>query len=284
MNIDEYIKKRKSEDGINEFDLENRTDNLRIVVNYVFEYFNNYLDTIPEQERSMLKDDRIVHYKKRLTNYSNEIQNWLVSMYIKSGHYVNNMIQRRINDPNFMLYNTDAEYRALSYEVYSSLKSDLRDINFEAEMIYNFLKEYHRVISLFHSYDKGYFVTDEINAWIADTYEKYGVNLYNFCYERLESWSNNPYMWPKGQRIKSKYYDKYKGTDTERTDPDLLWEYNYKKNSNLFGIDDFYRNLPKKKFLSHRKKDLEILMMYIWTRNFEIDPEYWSEYIDRALV
>ena len=51
-----------------------------------------------------------------------------------------------------------------------------------------------------------------------------------------------------------------------------------------YPLYDFYRNLPKKKFLSHRKKDLEILMMYIWTRNFEIDPEYWSDYIDRALA
>lgn len=36
MNIEEYIKKRKTEDRINEFDLENRVENLRVVVNYVF--------------------------------------------------------------------------------------------------------------------------------------------------------------------------------------------------------------------------------------------------------
>ena len=41
MTIENYILKRKLEDGLNEFDLEKRQENLRICVNYVFEFFNN---------------------------------------------------------------------------------------------------------------------------------------------------------------------------------------------------------------------------------------------------
>lgn len=73
------------------------------------------------------------------------------------------MIEKEINIPNFLLYDADAEYRTLSYEVYSSLKADLKDINFEDEMIFKYLKDYHRIISLFHSYNKGYFLTKDIN-------------------------------------------------------------------------------------------------------------------------
>ena len=43
MTLEEYVIKRKREDGINEFDLEKRMENTRICVNYIFEYFNNYL-------------------------------------------------------------------------------------------------------------------------------------------------------------------------------------------------------------------------------------------------
>ena len=45
MKLEEYILKRKTEDGINEFDRDKRAENTRICVNYVFEYFNNYLET-----------------------------------------------------------------------------------------------------------------------------------------------------------------------------------------------------------------------------------------------
>ena len=45
MKLEEYILKRKTEDGINEFDRDKRAENTRICVNYIFEYFNNYLET-----------------------------------------------------------------------------------------------------------------------------------------------------------------------------------------------------------------------------------------------
>ena len=40
MRIEEFILKRKTEDGINEYDREKRAENTRICVDYVYEYFN----------------------------------------------------------------------------------------------------------------------------------------------------------------------------------------------------------------------------------------------------
>ncbi|GAA0290164.1 hypothetical protein GGQ92_003247 [Gracilibacillus halotolerans] len=50
MTLEEYIAKRKREDKINEFDVDSKIDTMRICVNYVFEYFNQYLD-IEEAEQ-----------------------------------------------------------------------------------------------------------------------------------------------------------------------------------------------------------------------------------------
>jgi hypothetical protein len=58
MKLEEYIFKRKKEDGINEYDLDKRSENIRICVNYIFEYFNNYIDTRSVEEKTIL------HYKK----------------------------------------------------------------------------------------------------------------------------------------------------------------------------------------------------------------------------
>lgn len=49
--LEEYILKRKTEDGINEFERNKRVENTRICVNYIFEYFNNHPETTAGEER-----------------------------------------------------------------------------------------------------------------------------------------------------------------------------------------------------------------------------------------
>lgn len=58
MRLEEYIFKRKKEDGINEYDLDKRPENTRICVNYIFEYFNNYLETKPADEKTVLHEQK----------------------------------------------------------------------------------------------------------------------------------------------------------------------------------------------------------------------------------
>lgn len=43
LSIEEYIACRKQEDNLMEFDLYTRAKNTKICVDYVFEYFNEYL-------------------------------------------------------------------------------------------------------------------------------------------------------------------------------------------------------------------------------------------------
>lgn len=43
LRFEEYIARRKKEDQLNEFDVNARPENIKICVNYVFEYFNSYL-------------------------------------------------------------------------------------------------------------------------------------------------------------------------------------------------------------------------------------------------
>ncbi len=50
MKLEEYIEKRKKEDGLNEFDKNKKDENMKICVNYIFEYFNNYLNITELEE------------------------------------------------------------------------------------------------------------------------------------------------------------------------------------------------------------------------------------------
>ena len=50
--------------------------------------------------------------------------------------------------------------------------------------------------------------------------------------------------------------------------------------TNVFNIDGLYNRLAKKPFIKGHKKQMEILMMYLWTHNIDGDDDnYWEEYI-----
>ena len=44
ISIEEYIAQRKKEDKINEFDKNACIKNIKICIDYIFEYFSNYLN------------------------------------------------------------------------------------------------------------------------------------------------------------------------------------------------------------------------------------------------
>ncbi len=69
LTIEEYIARRKKEDKLNEFDLDVRTQNMKICVDYVFEYFNNYLNITEAEEKTVLHNEKLEKYRKQLREY-----------------------------------------------------------------------------------------------------------------------------------------------------------------------------------------------------------------------
>lgn len=64
LKLEEYIARRKKEDSLNEFDADSIGENLRVCVNYVFEYFNNYLPMDKLEERTVCKSEKIEKLRK----------------------------------------------------------------------------------------------------------------------------------------------------------------------------------------------------------------------------
>ena len=91
-----------------------------------------------------------------------------------------------------------------------------------------------------------------------------------FAYNCVRIFFYNPKTWPVEHKIKNE--DTFFG-----------YNYNYKKKDNLFNIDTLYKKMPKKPFTIARKKEFEILLMYYWTHDIDLDKEYWQVYLDRVL-
>lgn len=104
LKLEEYIAKRKKEDLLNEFNKDKKDENLKICVNYIFEYFNNYLNISDLEERTILKDEKLEKYRIQLENYEHEIQDWLVYVYSEYGNFLDKSIGRRIKNEEIYFF------------------------------------------------------------------------------------------------------------------------------------------------------------------------------------
>lgn len=272
LTIEEYIAKRKKEDGINEFNTEQRLQNTKMCTDYVFEYFSNYLDITRADEKTVLHNEKLERYRKQFEKYDTEVSNWLVEVYDQYGKQVNRYVSNIIKqNPVFYLYNSEAEFRSLSYECYSQLIKKMPFLKEQTEMLYLFIKDYHSVNSQPQASFEEYFITENINEWIEQTWKKYHVNLITFTSSWVNYFCDNPDIWPV----------KYKKKNPHSSSTIVWYDYDYKQKSNLFNIDSLYRKLPKKAFIKGRKQELEILMMYIWLNSIcGDDDEYWYTYLE----
>jgi hypothetical protein len=283
MKLEEYIYKRKKEDGINEYDLERRLENIRICANYVFEYFSNYLDTKPADEKTVLHERKIDKYRANVRDYDDDVREWLVSIYASHGKYMHKNLMSLITDHYFLLYDSEAEFRALSYEIYPIAVKKFKFLEGQSEELFTFIKDAHRVRNMIFPYDQNHFISDGVNEWIDTTYRKYGVNIYNFCCEWVNNFYEYPNLWPKGHKHKSEYYEKRSEDKGFKMSESLYWDYDYKQKSNLFGLDVLYRNMSKKNFIRGKKQELEAVLMYCWLHDIAGDDVYWDSYVENVL-
>ncbi|WP_010245803.1 hypothetical protein [Acetivibrio cellulolyticus] len=271
LTIEEYITRRKKEDKLNEFDLDARTQNMRICVDYVFEYFNNYLNTTEADEKTVLHNEKLEKYRRQLREYEPEVREWVVGIYNEYGKQIHKYIGNIMKENDlFFLFDTDSEFRNVSYDCYSRLIKKLSFLKDQTEMLFLLIKDYHRVESE-QRFGFGIpSISEEITNWVDKTWAKHQVNILAFAYSWINSFYENDDIWPSTHRKKSQYtWRKY--------------DYDYKQKSNLFNLDSLYRKMPKKLFIKGRKQELEILFMYYWLHEMEGDNDYWQEYLEAVL-
>ncbi|HQA59348.1 MAG TPA: hypothetical protein PK033_15945, partial [Acetivibrio sp.] len=241
-------------------------------VDYVFEYFNNYLNTTEAEEKTVLHSEKLDKYRKQLQDYEPEVREWVVGIYDEYGKQIHRYIGNILREYElFFLYNTDSEFRNISYDCYTKLIKKLPFLKDQTEMLFLFIKDYHRVQSQKHFEFGVPTITEEISDWINNTWTKYQVNLLAFAYDWINNFYDNEEIWPSTHRKKSQYtWRKY--------------DYDYKQKSNLFNIDSLYRRIPKKPFIKGRKQEFEILFMYYWLHDMVGDDEgYWQQYLETVL-
>jgi hypothetical protein len=270
LTIEEYMARRKKEDQINEFSLKDRTANMKICVDYVFEYFNQYLDITKMDEQTILNDERLDKYRKSISLYEIEVQDWLVQIYDDHNKQIDRSIGRSLKkDDLFFLYNTDNEFRSSSYEIYALVIKKNPFLKDQTEMLYRFIKDFYQIQSQPRGTEFQIKISAEVDLWIEETWKKYNVNLYAFCSHWVEHFFDHDEYWPRSHKIKS-------------NEQWIKYNYDFKQKNNLFNLNTLYPRISGKPFIKGKKQYLENLMMYFWLHSIVNDDDnYWDEYMDK---
>jgi hypothetical protein len=222
------------------------------------------------EDKTIQQNEKLEKFSNQFEEYDPEVRKWIVEIYSEYGKHIHKQIRSIIKeDEMFFLYNTDSEFRNVSYDCYSKLIKKNPYIKDQTEMLFLFVKNYHRVESESRQYSDMPEVSDDFTDWIEKTKSKYQVNLLAFAFDWVNKFSGNEDSWPRTHKKKS--------SENWRD-----YEYDYKQKSNLFNLDSMYRRMPKKPFIKGRKQELEILFMYQWLHNIEGDNDYWPEYLSKV--
>ena len=277
--LEQYILMKKKEDGLNEYDLSKRSENKQICVGYIYEYFENYLENCQESEKKFTEERKQKKYRKSVSQYSPEIQDWLVDHYARSGKYVHRHLLNLIDEPFFLLFSTDTEFRALTCKIYPEVIKKVNELAGEEEMIYKFLRDEHRIRSKFESYQQSIHITDSIDAWITNTFKEYGVNIFAFCDDWAYYFSSNPSLWESSRKRRNHENDSMLEYRYYNLDHYMFWDYDYKSAGERFGLRSLFSKMPEKEFTKGKIQEFDAVLLYWWTQIWDRDNITWAEYL-----
>lgn len=90
------------------------------------------------------KKKKTERYRKYIRKYSDEIIEWLVQDYVNYGRHIDRLATHAIDDPFFLRYTEDYEFRSLSYKVYAALSKRCPFLSEQSEMLFRFVEDYDR--------------------------------------------------------------------------------------------------------------------------------------------
>ncbi len=264
--LEQYIEKRKQEDGIDEFDSSKKIDNIQLCINYIFEYFNVYLPVQGAEKRTPSENKLLLKYEHEIRMYSKDTQEWLGKIYCETGHKINKTLDNYLNKhPEFFLFYKESELRNISYNYYAEIVKKRPCIKNQTEELYRLIKEYHDIRCEYDEEDNP-IISSEFSEWLKNTWDKYRVNLVLAVAVYIEVFMNNQALWPPGTRKKTGY-----------SIPGVEYEYDDTKANNRFGVNRYFSLYGDRPFLKGKKRHLELLMIYSWEGKRELYQKFLEE-------
>lgn len=271
ITLDKFIEKRLRDDKKDLLDLSKKEGNLQDCVNYIFEYFNTYINIDETQAIQIETDEKIEKYYRQIEKYSTNVQNWLIEVYSQHNKKMNQQIPKLLNKiDTFLLTNSPESFRKHSYKCYSQLIKKYPFMENCIDQLYEFIIDQHRVLNNNYQFEleDGSSFNEKIDHYILKTSNKYNVNLLIWAETYASNFFDYSHLWPVGTYDILEFGKCYNPMKAKK---------------NKFNIDNIYSQLSTLPYIRGKKKILELLVMYYWQKEIApIDEKQYQEYMKQA--
>jgi len=273
LTLEEYLLKRREKEDVDIYNLKYKQENMKKCIDFVFEYFNEYLDQ-DIVDRSFSKEGKKMQkYRERVKDYSEEVQSWLINMYKEYKTYIDVILINYIKkDQLFKIYSTGAEFSKLSYNCFSEVSKKYKWLENYIPQMNAFIRDYHR-LQIAESYcDIDKYNIPRLSKWVKNTNKKYNVNLINFAHDYASDFFSMKTKW---DRSIQQYYDV--GVTYE--------SYDIVNSKNKFDIKGLFMKCSYMPFMKNRKRDLELLIFLMYDEDIASVPkDYKKKYLESMQV
>lgn len=271
ITLDKFIEQRLKDDKKNLLDLSKKETNLQDCVNYVFDYFNTYINIDETQFLQIENDEKVAKYQRQIEKYSSSVQGWLIEVYTQYNKKLNQQIPKLLNNIDiFLLTNSPESFRKYSYKCYSQLIKKYPFMENYIEQLYEFIVDQHRVLNYNYQLDQKEEASfnEKIDNYVVKTANKYKVNLLIWAQSYACNFYDYKHIWPAGTYDILEFGKSYNPMKAKK---------------NKFNIDTIYSQLSTLPYIRGKKKILEILVMYYWQKEISpVDDNLYEEYMKQA--
>lgn len=263
--LEEYFTKRKKKDHMDEFDLNLHSENMSKAIQYVMDYFNEYLSIEEISQEQIKLQNAIDKIRDNIENVYPDQTEIIIEYYLKTKKRLDKIVEDAYNKYSYssLIYST-AEERTIAKHVCEHILRDA-SLSIPEDTITKMIHRY-RLLSIPDPRTAEMLdVDDSIRQWVYDTYSDYHVNLLMFAEEIADEYDSR-YIETTFDRRNEHYYA-YR-----------IVKYEYRYEDNPFDINSIYEDNKDKPFIQERKGMLEMLIMHEWLFNCAHDEEYWPEY------
>lgn len=263
LKIEEYISMRKRKEKINEFDFTKHSDNMGKVIQFVSEYFNDYLNPEDYNYELIKLQQTIEKSKKTLINQFPKTHEFIEEYYLNKKKRVDTFIKKACDaQKDIDICYNETEFLEISKEVADRLSdNELSDDDFDKIVLA--VKEYWDYYMSKPSRSEMKGLDNNIVKWVMDSYREYGVNIASYAFNIAWKWSDKYVEHKYSRQYEEHYY---------------INSYDYRYQDNPFDIDEEYEKHQDKPFMHGKRDYFEMLVMYSWLFDILEDTSYWPEY------
>jgi hypothetical protein len=264
LKIEEYIALRKKKEKLDEYDFQKHSENMAKVIQYVTDYFNQYLNFEDYSYEQVKTQQTVDKFRAEIKSKFPTTYEFIISYFWENKKRIDKLLTKtydELEDSELFCFVEDdkkvAEYvckKKLCVEVTEELLSIIATMSREFREIQN---EGPNMSSMKE-------IDNSITDWVLQTYRTYNIDLLDYA-------SNKSY----------EFYERYVDYEYDRSTQTSyhINRYDYRYQDNPFNIDDIYERNKHREFINGHKGELEMLIMYCWLFEDIHDEDYWPEYV-----